>query len=102
MPISYRKKILKQIVNAGKRLKTPFSFNQETAYRYQMRTLKKLLQKAEDTDFGKQFQFNEILKSKFLYRSYRQQVPLMDYAALHSWWQRSYNGEENGTCPGKI
>lgn len=102
MPSSYRKKILKQIVNAGKRLKTPFSFNQEKAYRHQMRTLKKLLQKAEDTAFGQQYQFSEILKSKFLYRAYRQHVPLMDYSAMHSWWQKAYNGEENVTWPGKI
>lgn len=102
MPNSYRKKILKQIVNAGKRLKTPFTFNQEKAYRHQMRTLKKLLQKAEETAFGKKYHFSEILESKFLYRSYKQHVPLMDYSAMHTWWQKAYNGDENVTWPGKI
>lgn len=102
MPNSYRRKILKQIVNAGRRIKTPFTFNQDKAYRHQMRTLKKLLQKAEHTAFGVEYQFSDILKSKFLYRTYKQQVPLMDYSAMHSWWQKAYNGDEDVTWPGKI
>ena len=102
MPNSYRRKILKQIVNAGRRIAIPFTFNQDKAYRHQMRTLKKLLQKAEHTAFGERYRFSEVLKSKFLYRSYKQHVPLMDYSAMHDWWQSAYNGGENVTWPGKI
>ena len=99
---SYRKKILKQIVNAGKRISLPFSLNQEKAYRQQLRTLKKLLQKAEHTQFGQHYEFNSILQSKTLYRTYKQKVPLMDYGKMHTWWQEAYKGQENVTWPGKV
>ncbi|MBL7836649.1 MAG: GH3 auxin-responsive promoter family protein, partial [Bacteroidetes bacterium] len=102
MPHNYRKKILKQLVNAGKRVALPFAFNQEKAYRHQMRTLKKLLQKAEHTEFGKHYNFKEILDSKLLYKAFKQHVPLMDYSGMHLWWQKAYNGAENITWPGKI
>lgn len=102
MPNSYRKKILQQLVNAGKRVALPFALNQEKAYRHQMRTLKKLLQKAENTEFGKHYKFKEILDSKLLYKAYKQNVPLMDYSGMHDWWQKAYNGAENITWPGKI
>src|SRR4051812_5875326 len=99
---SYRKKILKQIVTAGKRISLPFSLNQEKAYRQQLRTLKKLLQKAEHTQFGQHYDFSSILQSKTLYRTYKQKVPLMDYSKMHSWWQEAYRGQENVTWPGKV
>lgn len=102
MPNSYRKKILRQILSTGRRLALPFTLDQEKAYRQQLRTLKKLLQKAEHTEFGKAFHFSDILNSKAIYRSYKQHVPLMDYPKMHTWWQKAYNGGENITWPGKI
>lgn len=102
MPGSYRKKIFKQIVNAGKRISMPFTLNRDSAYLQQMRTLKKLLDKAKDTEFGRQFEFHEILKSKTLYKTYRSKVPVFDYSKMHDWWQKAYNGGEDITWPGKI
>lgn len=99
---SYRKRILQQVVNAGRRLALPFTYNQEKAYRHQMKTLRKLLQKAEHTEFGKAYSFSSILESKQIYRAYKQNVPLMDYSGMHEWWQKAYNGQENVTWPGKI
>lgn len=102
MSSNYRKRILKQVVNAGRRLSMPFTYNQDKAYRQQMRTLKKLLQKGTETEFGKKYDFKSILDSKSLYRTYKQMVPLMDYTIMHEWWQKAYNGAENITWPGKI
>ncbi len=102
MPTIYSKKIIKQLVNAGKRLSQPFSLTQEKAYRQQLRTLKKLLSKAETTAYGKKYNFGKILLSKTVYRSYQQNVPLVDYSKMHDWWQKAYNGAENVTWPGKI
>lgn len=102
MSSSYRKRILKQILDTGKRIGIPFTYNQEKAYRQQVRTLKKLLLKAENTEFGKHFNFDKILGSKYTYRTYKQEVPIMDYSAMHEWWQKSYKGLENITWPGKI
>jgi len=102
MPTSYRKKILQQIINAGKRIALPFSLNQEKAYRQQLKTLRKLLVKAESTEFGLKYNFSQILSSKLLYRSFKQHIPPMDYASMHEWWQKAYNGRENVSWPGKI
>lgn len=99
---NYRKKILKQILNAGKRIAHPFTLNQEKAYRQQLRTLRKLMNKAEKTEFGIEYQFEKILQSKTFYRSYKSIVPVMDYSKMHQWWQKAYNGGENITWPGKI
>jgi hypothetical protein len=102
MSNSYRKKILKQIVNAGRRITLPFTLNQDNAYRQQLRTLKKLLSKAEQTEYGIAHNFTNVIKSKTVYRSYKQLVPIMDYSKMHDWWQKAYNGSENVTWPGKI
>jgi hypothetical protein len=102
MPNSYRKKILRQVINAGKRLSIPFVLNQEKATKQQSKTLEKLLLKAENTEFGKMYQFSDILASKFLIRQYQQRVPIGDYSTMHEWWQKAYNGKEDVTWPGKI
>lgn len=101
MPNNYRKKILKQIVNAGKRIALPFALTRDKAYIQQIKTLKKLLAKAAETEFGKHYGFGEIIKSKTVYRTYKSRVPVMDYTAMHPWWQKSYNGAEHVTWPGK-
>lgn len=102
MTTLYPKKILKQLVSAGRRLSQPFSLTQEKAYRQQIRTLKKLLEKAESTEYGKKFGFSGVINSKMIYRSYQQNVPITDYGRMHDWWQMAYNGKENVTWPGKI
>ena len=68
MPNYFPKKIITQLLSAGKRLAQPFSLNQEKAYRQQLRTLKKLLLKAENTKYGKKFNFSNVLNSKFVYK----------------------------------
>jgi hypothetical protein len=99
---SYRKKILNQIFNTGKRLASPFSLNQKNALKQQTKTLKKLLTKAAETEYGKTYKFGEVVESKFTLRKYQQNVPISEYKTIHDWWQRAYNGEENITWPGKI
>ncbi|MES2618152.1 MAG: GH3 auxin-responsive promoter family protein [Bacteroidota bacterium] len=102
MTTLYPKKILKQLVSAGRRLSQPFSLTKEKAYRQQVRTLKKLLIKSEMTDYGKKYGFSKIIGAKTIYRTYQQLVPITDYSKMHDWWQKAYNGAENVTWPGKI
>jgi len=102
MTSNYTKNILRPIVNAGKRLTAPFAVGKDKAYQQQLRTLKKLLSKAKDTEFGKTYGFAEILKANSVYKAYKQQVPLMEYSKMHDWWQRAYNGAEDISWPGKI
>jgi len=102
MPSSYRKKILKQIIGAGKIISSPFVLNQSNALIQQNKTLKKMLSIAKDTQFGQFYNFEEILEHKLVSRAYQQKVPISDYGNMHTWWEKAYNGEENVTWPGKI
>ena len=69
----------------------------------QERELKKLLRRAQFTEFGRHYHFTEILMSKDVTESFRQTVPVFDYRRMHDeWWYRALEGEHNVTWPGKI
>lgn len=72
------------------------------AYIQQQKTLRKLLLKAGDTQYGKQFRFSDILFSEHLVQEFQKNVPISSYSDIYTWWQRAYNGEESVTWPGKI
>lgn len=95
-------KIIGQIINKGRKISTSLLLNQVNAIQTQKRTLKKLLTKAAQTEFGKHNEFSKILKSPSIYHAFSAQVPLSDYSKMHPWWQKAYNGEEHVTWPGKI
>ncbi len=95
-------KIIGQIINKGRKISTSLLLNQASATISQRRTLKKLLIKASHTQFGKTYQFQHILKSKTIYESYCQMVPISDYSSMYTWWRRAYEGEHDVTWPGKI
>lgn len=69
----------------------------------QERELKKLLRKAQFTDFGSQYHFTDILLSKNPMEAFRKNVPVFDYNKMHDeWWYRALEGEHNVAWPGKI
>jgi hypothetical protein len=69
----------------------------------QIRVLRKLLRKAQYTEFGKHYQFNEILLSKHIAKEFQQRVDSFNYEKMYQeWWKRSIQGEEDIAWPGKI
>jgi hypothetical protein len=71
--------------------------------KYQEDTLRRLLQKASDTAFGRRYQFKKMLSGPDMLRAFQQAVPIHDYDAMHDqWWQRALQNEENVCWPGKI
>lgn len=69
----------------------------------QERELKKLLRRAQFTEFGQEYNFSEILKSDNILEAYRKTVPVFDYNKMHNeWWYRNLKGERNIAWPGKI
>ena len=69
----------------------------------QEKELKKLLRKAQFTDFGRQYHFTDILLSKNPMEAFRKNVPVFDYNKMHDeWWYRALEGEHNVAWPGKI
>jgi GH3 auxin-responsive promoter len=69
----------------------------------QDQTLRKLVRKAQFTQFGQQNDFSRLLKTRNITKYYNQNVPYYDYNKMHKdWWHKTLEGEENVTWPGKI
>jgi hypothetical protein len=91
--------ILKEVV----KIKKNSEDKKELNFQVQEKTLKKLLTKAKNTQFGKTFNFGTILKSGNIVDEYRKNVPIYDYEKIFfEWWQKLLDGKENITWPGKV
>jgi hypothetical protein len=67
-------------------------------------TLRKILEYAKDTEWGKMHHFSEILaakKSEELYSRWQKNIPPQDYEDLRPFVERHKHGEENILFPGK-
>jgi len=90
--------ILQEVVMVNKLYKKSFS-----ASTLQYNTLKKLLFKAKNTEFGLKYKFSEILKSDNIVESFQNKVPIYDYnKMLGDWWYRSKEGRVGVAWPGKV
>lgn len=69
----------------------------------QTRVLKKLLRKARFTEFGQQYNFDEILMSKDPAKKFQEMVPVFDYNKIYKdWWHKSLENKPDICWPGKI
>ena len=69
----------------------------------QKKVLSKLLRKAQNTAFGRAFDFAGILASKQMIERYQQTVPLYDYNKMYrDWWCRTVAGEAHVSWPGTV
>ncbi len=71
----------------------------------QTKTLRRLLQQAKDTAFGRHYDFNALLAlpDQQLLEAYRQRVPLFDYDSIYdAWWHRMLKGEADVCWRGKV
>ncbi|MFD2529200.1 GH3 family domain-containing protein [Polaribacter marinaquae] len=67
----------------------------------QKEILNKLLETAKETQFGKHYNFEEILNSDNTQEAFRKEVPYFDYNSLHkNWWYKIHEGEEDVTWTG--
>nr|WP_298994187.1 GH3 auxin-responsive promoter family protein [uncultured Polaribacter sp.] len=66
----------------------------------QEKLLKKLLETAQQTQFGVHYNFNHILKSDNLSKSFAEKVPYFDYHQMNEkWWYKLHKGETDVTWP---
>jgi len=81
-----------------------FKRKQTTGQEVQLKTLKKLLWRARNTQIGKAYGFEEILYADDVIRKFRQQVPPYYYEKIYQeWWHKlSVEGERNVCWPGKV
>lgn len=75
----------------------------ELSFDQQQKTLHNLLVKARNTEFGRDHQFNKILKSMDLPRAFQQNVPLFNYDLLFDrYLHKLLEGKPDITWPGKV
>ncbi|MCO4819889.1 MAG: hypothetical protein KC517_09725, partial [Bacteroidetes bacterium] len=65
--MSEKEKRYKRLIERSKGVTRNFNIPVSRAKEYQIRTLKKILNKASNTEFGKTYQFSSILDSGALY-----------------------------------
>ncbi|MGV3658045.1 MAG: GH3 family domain-containing protein [Chitinophagaceae bacterium] len=71
--------------------------------RQQLRVLKRLLKKAQFTEFGQRYRFDDILLSRHAGKKFQEIVPVHDYNKIYEeWWQKTLDGVPDVTWPGKI
>ncbi len=68
----------------------------------QEKVLRHLLETAQDTAFGKHYNFASILESENFFQTFAERVPSHDYDKINqNWWHRTLAGEADVTWPGK-
>lgn len=96
--------LLKKGIKLSENLEQEYSF----PFELQKRELKELMITASDTEFGKYYNFNEILRHfrkghKDFYHIFKSTIPIHDYNKIHKdWWQLSLKGVKDICWPGRI
>jgi hypothetical protein len=64
--------------------------------------LRKLLKTAKNTEFGKRYSFDKLLRAPDIFRAYAENVPIHDYQKIYDeWWYRLVDNESDITWPGR-
>ncbi len=96
--------IVGNIVARSLWLSHKLSSQNASAITYQRQTLRRLLEKAQYTSFGKHYDFEGILSHEVDFMTaFRERVPVHTYNQMHDqWWYRLLQGEENISWPGQV
>lgn len=90
--------IIKSAIDIRSRIPT-----RQNVYKQQVKQLRKLITKAQFTDFGAQFKFGELALQEDPVKTFQKTVPIYDYQSMFdAWWHRALKGERNVCWPGKI
>lgn len=91
--------LIKQSLKISSRVRLRY---QSLAF-YQKRELRKLLVKAKQTSFGKEFNFSHILDSKEFVNEFQKNVPIYTYDTIfEKWWHRCLQEEKDVCWPGHV
>ncbi|MDA0193841.1 MAG: GH3 auxin-responsive promoter family protein [Bacteroidetes bacterium] len=100
--------IIGTLVKKGIKIRETLEQEYSNPVELQKAELQKLLIHARNTSFGKNFNFNAILKGfkqsgNEFYRLYKDSIPIFDYNKIYSeWWRNCLDGHENVCWPGRI
>ncbi|MCC6447133.1 MAG: GH3 auxin-responsive promoter family protein [Chitinophagaceae bacterium] len=96
--------ILGHIIKRALRIRKNFTIKTGTPRSYQIQVLKRLLRKAENTEFGEFYHFREILNTDKVYEKFFNEIPNHNYNQMYEkWWRKCHlEGKENVSWPGKV
>lgn len=94
--------LLQRLLTEAKNRGVFLKVNIEQGEEIQKKTLSKLLDKAENTAFGRKYHFDEFMHSDTILKDYQEAAPMGDYLAMLPWWTRSRMGEPDVTWPGEM
>lgn len=96
--------IIGNLISRSLRIRKKFSFKLGvTPRQYQLQVLHRLLFKAQDTQFGQHYGFEEILASPQFINLYKERVPVHNYNKMHQeWWHKCLDGQPDVAWPGKV
>lgn len=90
--------IIKQVITVSGKIPV-----RRSSYKQQVRELRKLMLKAQFTEFGKKYEFNELILLQDPIKIFQNTVPIHDYQSIFdAWWHRTLKGEKDICWPGKI
>ncbi|WP_439131865.1 GH3 family domain-containing protein [Polaribacter sp.] len=88
--------LIKGVINVADSLSTETNHIEA-----QQKVLKKLLETAKETQFGKKYHFKNILLKDNFHQFFAKEVPYFDYHKINKkWWSKLHQGETNVTWPG--
>lgn len=99
--------ILGTLLKSGIKLRENLEQEYTSPYELQRNVLKDLLITASDTEFGRYYNFAEILRhfrkgSREFYKDF-QKIPLHNYSKIYNdWWKLSRKGGKNICWPGRV
>jgi hypothetical protein len=100
--------ILGTLLKKGIRLREMMEQDYTSPFDLQKKELKELLIAASQTDFGKYYNFQDILHAfrkgdKDFYRIFKRNIPIHTYNKIYNdWWKLSLRGVKNVCWPGRI
>lgn len=100
--------ILGTLLKKGIRIREMLEQEYTSPYDLQKKELKELLITAGQTEFGKHYNFADILGTfrrgdKEFYKQYKTNVPIHTYNKMYGdWWNMALKGEKNICWPGRV
>lgn len=100
--------ILGTLLKKGIRIREMLEEEYTSPYDLQKKELKELMITASQTEFGKHYNFADILNAfkrgdKDFYRRFKSNIPIHDYNKMFGdWWKLCLRGDKNVCWPGRV
>jgi len=97
--------VLGRLIHRGLQLRSTLQRLRKRASpgQYQRTELKHLLSTAQDTAFGRHYEFADLLAATDPVSAFQERVPIFNYDRIHDeWWHRALDEEPDVTWPGTV